>query len=166
MAHKKAGYICADQTVIFIFRLQKGGGPYIPVCRLLCAMSAKGREAESRVTAYPMRVGPSESACRSRFQTTFRRLWPKAMVVSAEGKGPALTGSGIRQEEDRKGTTVEVSKAIKRCQNRGVITTAGQAPTVPVYGRSGIRHERWPELANEAVRRNMGSLQVMLRENL
>src|SRR5450631_1440140 len=102
-------------------------------------MSAKGREAESRVTAYPMRVGPSESACRSRFQTTFRRLWPKAMVVSAEGKGPALTGSGIRQEEDRKGTTVEVSKAIKRCQNRGVITTAGQAPTVPVYGRSGIR---------------------------
>jgi hypothetical protein len=88
------------------------------------------------------------------------------MVVSAEGKGPASTGSGIRQEEDRKGTTVEVSKPIKRCQNRGVIVTAGLAPTIPVYGRSGIRHERWPELANEAVRRNMGSLQVMLRENL
>ncbi len=33
------------------------------------------------------------------------------MVVSAEGKGSALTGSGVRQEEDRKGTTVEVSKA-------------------------------------------------------
>jgi hypothetical protein len=32
-------------------------------------------------------------------------------------------------------------------QNRGVIVTAGQAPTIPVYGRSGIRHERWPELA-------------------
>ena len=41
-----------------------------------------------------------------------RRLWPKAMVVSAEGKGLALTGSGIRQEEDCKGTTVEVSKAM------------------------------------------------------
>src|ERR1039458_1345544 len=129
-------------------------------------MSAKGREPESRVTAYPMRVGPSESACRSRVQTAFRRLGPKAMGVSAEGKGPALTGSGIRQEGDRKGTTVEVSKAIRRCQNRGVITTAGQAPTEPVYGRSGIRHERWPELAKEADRRNMGSLQVMLRENL
>jgi hypothetical protein len=88
------------------------------------------------------------------------------MVVSAEGKGPALTGSGIRQEEDREETTVEVSKAMKRCRNRSVITTAGQAPTGPVYGRSGIRHERWPELANEADRRNMGSLQVMLRENL
>jgi len=54
-----------------------------------------------------------------------RRLWPKAMVVSAEGKGSALTESGNRQEEDRKGTTDEVSKAMRRCQNRGVITTAG-----------------------------------------
>jgi hypothetical protein len=59
-----------------------------------------------------------------------------------------------------------VSKAMRRCQNRGVIVTAGQAPTKPVYGRGGIRHERWPEPANEADGRNMGSLQVMLRENL
>jgi len=88
------------------------------------------------------------------------------MVVNAEGKGLALTGSGIRQEEDHKGTTVEVSKAMRRCQNRGVIVTAGQAPTKPVYERSGVRHERWPQLAKEADRRNMGSLQVMLRENL
>ncbi len=29
-AHAKTGYICADQTVIFTFRLQQGGGPYIP----------------------------------------------------------------------------------------------------------------------------------------
>jgi hypothetical protein len=59
-----------------------------------------------------------------------------------------------------------VSKPMRRCQNRGVMVTAGQASTKPVYGRSGIRHERWPELAKEADRRNMGSLQVMLRENL
>jgi hypothetical protein len=26
-----------------------------------------------------------------------------------------------------------------------------------VYGRSGIRHERWPELAKEAVERNVGT---------
>ena len=38
------------------------------------------------------------------------RLWSKAMVVSAEGKGPVTTGSGVRQEEDYKGTIVEVSK--------------------------------------------------------
>ena len=32
-----------------------------------------------------------------------------------------------------------------------------QAPTKPDYGRSGIRHERWPELAKEAVERNVGT---------
>ena len=35
MPHTKAGYICADQTVIFTFRLQRSGGPYIPVRRSL-----------------------------------------------------------------------------------------------------------------------------------
>jgi hypothetical protein len=40
-----------------------------------------------------------------------RRLRSKTMVVSTEGKGLAKTGSGERQEEDRKGTTMEVSKA-------------------------------------------------------
>src|ERR1039458_10280637 len=70
---------------------------------------------------------PLEVGLQERTSNHLRRLWPKAMVVSAKGKGPALTGSGIRQEEDRKGTTVEVSKAMRRCQNRGVITTAGQS---------------------------------------
>jgi hypothetical protein len=40
-----------------------------------------------------------------------RRLWSKAIVVSAEGKGPGRTGSGDWQEEDRKGTTDDMSKA-------------------------------------------------------
>ena len=39
-----------------------------------------------------------------------QRLWSKAMVVSAEGKGLERTRSGDGQEEDRKGTTIEVSK--------------------------------------------------------
>jgi hypothetical protein len=47
------------------------------------------------------------------------------MVVSAEGKGPARTGLGVRQEEDRKETTIEVSKTIRRCQNRGLVVAAG-----------------------------------------
>ena len=67
------------------------------------------------------------------------RLWSKAMVVSAEGKGPALTGSGVRQEEDRKETTVEVSKSIRRCQNRGLVTTAGQS-----FDGTCLRAERHP----------------------
>ncbi len=64
---------------------------------------------------------------QERVSNHLRRLWSKAMVVSAEGKGLAVTRSGIRQEEDCKGTTVEVSKAIRRCQNRGWITAAGQS---------------------------------------
>jgi hypothetical protein len=40
-----------------------------------------------------------------------RRLRTKALVVSTEGKGLAWTKSGDRQEEDRKETTIEVSKA-------------------------------------------------------
>ena len=48
-----------------------------------------------------------------------RLLWSKAMVVSAGGKGLERTRSGHGQEEDRKGTTEDVSKAYGRCQNHG-----------------------------------------------
>ena len=40
-----------------------------------------------------------------------RRLWTKAMVVSIEGKGLGRTRSGDGQEEDRKGTIDDMSKA-------------------------------------------------------
>ena len=56
----------------------------------------------------PLGVGLQEQA-----PNHLRRLWPKATVVNAEGKGSDVTGSGDRQEEDRKGITVEVSKAYK-----------------------------------------------------
>src|SRR5260370_37780720 len=46
-----------------------------------------------------------------------RRLWSKAMVVNAEGKGLARTRSGERQEEDRKGTTIQVPQTQGRCHN-------------------------------------------------
>ncbi len=39
----------------------------------------------------------------------------------------------------------------------GESLTRDQAPTKPVYGRGGIGHERWPELAKEAVERNVGT---------
>jgi hypothetical protein len=51
----------------------------------------------------------------------------------------------------------------KRRKRRDDVKTAGesllrdQAPTKPDYGRSGIRRERWPELAKEAVERNVGT---------
>ena len=83
-----------------------------------------------------------------------RRLWSKAMVVSTEGKGPGRTGSGDWQEEDRKGTTDDVSKAKGRCQNRGGIVTAGRASAMPVYGPKWHPALRWPELAE---RRSSGT---------
>ena len=90
----------------------------------------------------PLGVGLQEQA-----PNHLRRLWPKATVVNAEGKGSDVTGSGDGQEEDRKGTTAEVSKVIRRRPKPQLVVTAGSAPTKHVYGRSGIRHERWPELA-------------------
>ena len=69
------------------------------------------------------------------------------MVVNAEGKGLAMTRSGDGQEEDRKETTAEVSKVYRRWPKPQLVVTAGLTPTIPAYGRSGIRHERWPELA-------------------
>jgi len=68
---------------------------------------------------------------------------PAAVVKShgreRERKRPGEIGSGVGQEEDRKGTTIEVSKAIRRCQNRGVITTAGQS-----FDGTCLRAERHP----------------------
>ena len=55
---------------------------------------------------------PLEIGLQEQIPNHLWRLWSKATVVSADGKGPATTGSGVRQEEDCEGTTVEVSKAI------------------------------------------------------
>jgi len=113
-----------------------------------------------------MRVGPSKSAYRSGLQTAFRRLWPKATVVSAKGKGPARPGQVSGKKRTARKPLLKCRKLLDDVKTAALSLLRDKAPTVPVYGRSGIRHERWPELANEAVRRNMGSLQVMLRENL
>src|SRR5215471_8741623 len=71
----------------------------------------KAREVRNCLTdeGRPLGVGLQEQA-----PNHLRRLWPKATVVNAEGKGSDVTGSGDRQEEDRKGTTAEVSKVIRR----------------------------------------------------
>src|SRR5215831_17318664 len=86
-----------------------------------------------------------------------QRLWSKAMVVSAEGKGLARTRSGGRQEEDRREPLWKCRKRRDDVETVGESLSRDQAPTKPVYGRSGIRHERWPELAKEAVERNVGT---------
>jgi hypothetical protein len=54
---------------------------------------------------------PLGTGLQEQVSNHLRRLGSKALVVSTEGKGLARTKSGDRQEEDRKETTIEVSKA-------------------------------------------------------
>jgi len=56
---------------------------------------------------------PLETGLQGQVSNHLQRLGPKALVVSVEGKGLAEIKSGEGQEEDRKGTTVEVSKVIQ-----------------------------------------------------
>jgi hypothetical protein len=90
----------------------------------------------------PLGVGLQEQA-----PNHLRRLWPKATVVNAEGKGSDLTGQVTGKKRTAKEPLMKCRKYLDDGPNRGVIVAAGSAPTIPVYGRSGIRHERWPELA-------------------
>jgi hypothetical protein len=55
--------------------------------------------------------GPLGTGWQEQVPNHLRRLWSKAMVVSTEGKGLGRTRSGDWQEEDRKGTTDDMSKA-------------------------------------------------------
>src|ERR1700722_8523433 len=63
------------------------------------------------ITSMPDEGRPLGTGLQEQVSNHLRRLWSKAMVVSAEGKGLARTRSGDRQEEDCKETTMEVSKA-------------------------------------------------------
>ena len=82
---------------------------------------------------------PLGTGLQEQVPNRLQRLWSKAMVVSTEGKGLARTRSGDRQEEDRKGTTIEVSKAYGRCQNRRGVVTTGQSSD-----ETCLRAERHP----------------------
>jgi hypothetical protein len=82
---------------------------------------------------------PLEVGLQERTSNRLSAAVDKSHGRERETKRPGETGSGVRQEEDCKETTIEVSKAIRRCQNRGVITTAGQSSDVTC-----LRAERHP----------------------
>jgi len=90
----------------------------------------------------PLGVGLQEQA-----PNHLRRLCSKDKVVNAEGKGPELLGQVTGKKRTAREPLMKCRNVIDDVQNRSLVTTAGQAPTIPAYGRSGIRHERWPELA-------------------
>src|SRR5262249_35112443 len=62
-------------------------------------------------------------------------------------KRPGIPGQVTGKKRTAREPLMKCRKYLDDVQNRVVIVAAGQAPTIPVYGRSGIRHERWPELA-------------------
>ena len=83
-----------------------------PGYRQQCATSTtNSRKAEEVRNCLTDEGRPLGTGLQEQVPNHLRRLWTKAMVVSTEGKGLARTRSGDRQEEDRKGTTMEVSKA-------------------------------------------------------
>jgi hypothetical protein len=76
-----------------------------------CATSAKGRGGPNVCNCLIDEGRPLGTGWQEQVPNHLRRLWSKALVVSTEGKGLGRTRSGDWQEEDRKGTTDDMSKA-------------------------------------------------------
>src|ERR1019366_117739 len=76
-----------------------------------CATSAKGRGGLNVCNCLIDEGWPLGTGWQEQVPNHLRRLWSKALVVSTEGKGLGRTRSGDWQEEDRKETTDDVSKA-------------------------------------------------------
>jgi hypothetical protein len=90
---------------------------------------------------------PLEVGLQERTSNRLRRLWSKAMVVSAKGKGPARPGQVSGKKRTARKPLVKCRKLLVDVKTAALLLLRDRATTVPVYGRSGIRHERWPELA-------------------
>src|SRR5664279_5344516 len=125
-----------------------------PLCGRQCATSAKGRGGPNVCNCLIDEGRPLGTGWQEQVPNHLRRQWSKAMVVSTEGKGLGRTRSGDWQEEDRKGTTDDMSKAKGRCRNRGGVVNAGGASAEPVSGPKRHPAWRWPELAE---RRSSGT---------
>src|SRR5215467_13015039 len=96
--------------------------------RLKCATStANGRKAEEVRNCLTDEGRPLGVGLQGQAPNHLRRLWPKATVVNAEEKGSDITGSGDRQEEDRKGITDEVSKVFGRWPKPRSVSCCGRS---------------------------------------
>ena len=90
-----------------------------------------------------MRVGPSEPAYRSRFQTTLSCAG-KEPGWWALRKRPRMTGSGMIQGGERKWTTDEVSKRQRWRQNRRLVVLRDKSRGIlfTAWAASGIKVAR------------------------
>src|SRR6516162_7243904 len=100
---------------------------------------------------------PLGTGLQEQVSNHLQRLWSKAMVVSTEGKGRQGSGQVTGKKRTAKKPLWKRRKRRDDVKTAGVSLLQDQTPTKPVYGRGGIRRERWPELAKEAVERNVGT---------
>src|SRR5215831_13746962 len=107
-----------------------------------------------------MREGPSRNRLAGAGSKPPSAALSKRQGRERGGKRPGIPGQVTGKKRTAREPLMKCRKYLDDVQNRGVIVAAGQAPTIPVYGRSGIRHERWPELA---VRRLNGTWDPELR---
>jgi RNA-directed DNA polymerase len=74
--------------------LERRGPSLRSLCGRWCATSAKGRGGPNVCNCLIDEGRPLGTGWQEQVPNHLRRLWSKAMVVSAEGKGPGRTGSG------------------------------------------------------------------------
>src|SRR5215472_14238506 len=82
---------------------------------------------------------PLEVGLQERTSNHLRRLWLSAMVVSAEGKVRHRPGQVSGKKRTARKPPLKCRKQIRRCQNRGAMTTAGQSSD-----ETCLRAERHP----------------------
>src|ERR1035438_4468880 len=94
-----------------------------------CAMSMRSSQERNVRNCLTDEGRPFGTGLQERVPNHLRRLWLSAMVVSAEGKGLARPGQVSGKKRTAKEPLMKCRNQLKRFQNRGVITTAGQATT-------------------------------------
>jgi hypothetical protein len=90
-----------------------------------CVPRRRGAERQCR-SAREMRVGPSELAVRSRLQPPRAATVRAAVVNVVEQAGHDPVRYGVARRE-RKQTADDVSKAYRRCRNRGMSLTRDES---------------------------------------
>jgi len=84
--------------------------------------------------------GPPWPPCGGRLQTTARCGGQEPFVLSVCRKVAPLSAAGVGQEGERKRSIDDMSKSVRRDQNRVGMDGPGGAWEIPVYCPGGLRH--------------------------
>ncbi len=133
-----------------------------------CAPRRRRREAArstgSSLAAQEMRVGPSDSGCRTRVQTTGCCSGPMIGVVSeTEKAGPTRQVCAVKTNASEPSMTCRKRRDVH--QNRAPVVGPGQARAKPADGSSGDRHEDGVSTA-QALVWNVGTFSLDAKREL